>query len=255
MTMSVRVMLSDSMRAFPLKKHAACTGEWHASISTISQRTMTESNRTPNKALLEDGLWTDAVVTGRGYGYLYHYREGLRTVIGLIIKTFVEGGRDAHAADTLVYPLGFLARHLVELQLKEVYRYLVGQPPDIHGLVSLWDRLRPQIEARWSTANLSTYESYGHLPEAFIQEFGIVLRSEGALDRVGALVAALDELDPKSFSFRYPGTVPPTVRQVSLEKLAAAALEVAEHLDGILTAVDEEESARAEMEAEAPAEP
>ncbi len=82
-----------------------------------------------------------------------------------------------------------------------------------------------------------------------------MLRSEGALDRVGALVAALDELDPKSFSFRYPGTVPPTVRQVSLEKLAAAALEVAEHLDGILTAVDEEESARAEMEAEAPAEP
>jgi hypothetical protein len=60
----------------------------------------------------------------------------------------------------------------------------------------------------------------------------------------------LHELDPKSFSFRYPGTIPPSVRTVSLERLAVAALGLDDQLEGLSTGVYEEESALAEAQAE-----
>lgn len=200
---------------------------------------------------LRTGDRTDANLEDPWGAAMYHYAEGARAVIGMIVERFRERGRDFHDADTLIFPLGLQCRHLVELRLKELYGVLAREPAaKTHKLLDLWRRVRPLIETHWPGSNRSTNDRYGHLPREILAQLGIVLRTDGDLDRAEALIAALDEIDPRGVSFRYPGTIPVQVRAVSLEKLAETALELDEFLDGCATGVQEENSLRAEKEAE-----
>lgn len=107
--------------------------------------------------------------------------------------------------DSLVYPIMFLYRHYLELQLKSLLRnfYLLHSlqcsyplketlqhlclfhgiqcrcPQKKHNLVELWDRVRPLIEEMY----LQDTEDNKHI-EARIKEF--------------------NQIDPKSLAFRYP---------------------------------------------------
>ncbi len=200
---------------------------------------------------LRTGQSSDANVERPSGAALYHYMEGARAVIDLIVERFRQGGKDFHDADTLVFPLGLQCRHLVELRLKELYQVLTHEEAQYHHkLLNLWLTVRPLIEERWPTSNRSSGDRYGHLPREILAELGIVLRTEGDLDRAEALIAALDEIDPLGVSFRYPGTIPAQVKSVSLEKLADTALELDAFLEGCVVAVYEENATRAEIEAE-----
>jgi len=201
------------------------------------------------------GLWTggrtDAHIESPWAAAMYHYVQGGRAVIEMIVERFRERGRDFHDADTLIFPLGLQCRHLVELRLKELYGVLAREPAaKNHKLLDLWRRVRPLIEARWPTSNRSSSDRYGHLPREILEELGIVLRTEGDLDRAESLIAALDEIDPRGVSFRYPGTIPAHIKTASVEMIAETALELDEFLDGCLTGVQEENSIRPEMDAE-----
>lgn len=205
--------------------------------------------------VLQTGDPTDAHLESPWGAAMYHYVQGARAVIEMIVERFRERGRDFHDADTLIFPLGLQCRHLVELRLKELYEVLASElAPWNHQLLDLWRRVRPLIEARWPTSNRSSSDRYGHLPREILEELGIVLRTEGELDRAESLIAALDEIDPRGLSFRYPGTIPAHIKTASVEAIAETALELDEFLDGCLIGVLEANWMRAEMEAECRAE-
>lgn len=88
--------------------------------------------------------------------------------------------------DSLVYPIMFLYRHYLELQLKSLLRnfYLLhgiqcSCHQKTHDLVELWRRVRPRIEKMYPQDT----EDNKHI-EARIKEF--------------------NQIDPKSLAFRYP---------------------------------------------------
>lgn len=205
----------------------------------------------PVRAILETGKWTDAHVEPPCHAAMYHYVVGARNVIELIFQRFREQGMSPHDADSLVFPLGLQCRHLVELRMKELYEVLSGEwPGKFHSLLNLWQGVRPMIEERWPNANRSSNDRFGHLPREVIEEFGIVLRQEGQLDRAEALIRALHEVDPHGQSFRYPGRIPSDIKSISLERLAESALELDNVLDGWLTGAYEEDTAQADIESE-----
>jgi len=206
------------------------------------------SGQAVNFGGLSSGDHADANLERPWGAATYHAVIGGRAVIDMIVQGFQSSGRDAYAADTLIFPLGFQCRHLVELRLKELYELLAHRPAEkTHELLALWQRVRPLIEARWPGSNRSTGDLFGHLPREILEELGIVLRTEGILDRAEALIAALDAIDPRGLSFRYPDTIPSHVTRLSLERLAETAIELDDFLDGCATGVNEERSIRAEM--------
>ena len=111
---------------------------------------------------------------------------------------YIEGYKDAadylveHAVeelpvDMLVYPIIFLYRQYLELQLKDLFRVLLlchNNPPKTlitHNLIQIWREFRPLMESL--DGNFEGLEYYDHI-EARIKEF--------------------DLIDEKSDSFRYP---------------------------------------------------
>lgn len=191
-----------------------------------------------------------AELVGPFRGDFYQYTEGIEQAIDLIVAEFERSGRDWSAADTLVYPLGLLCRHLVELRLKQLYLTVHGSAaPRDHELLPLWRALRKEIEAGWPKANSSTQESYGHLSKERLEQFGIVLRKQGGLDRLGQLIKAFHDLDKSGQSFRYPGSFKPGTPPVSLHKLEEVSKEISAELDGFDTAFIEERDRQAEADA------
>lgn len=96
------------------------------------------------------------------------------------------GNIERYEVDSLVYPIMFLYRHHLELQLKSLLRnfYLLhgiqcSCHQKTHDLVELWHRVRPRIEKMYPQDT----EDNDHI-EARIKEF--------------------DLIDTKSFAFRYP---------------------------------------------------
>lgn len=197
-------------------------------------------------------LRTSGQLAGPMQGHFFHFVEGIEAAIDLILAGYGEAGRDWFAADTLVFPLGMLARHLVELRLKELYREALQEDaPREHNLLRLWSALRPEIEAVWPSANDSTQSRYGHLSEEQLAEWRIELRHEGSLDYLEDLIRAFHELDPSGTRFRYPGSFGSETRGVVLHTVGAVARQISRELDGLHTGFYEMNAARAEMESEA----
>lgn len=202
-------------------------------------------------SLLRAGTNSDANLATPHGAQTYHYVTGLRSAIELVSEHFQDSDGDYHTADTLIFPLGLLCRHLIELRLKGLCVALTGQEAEhIHGLLKLWSTVRPSIENRWPSANQSTATRYSHMPNELLAELGIEIRSEGQLDRAEALIEALHEIDPRGLSFRYPGKIPQKVKALSLPKLADVTFELDDFLDGLETGVFEENSRETEAEAE-----
>jgi len=199
--------------------------------------------------VLESGDFSDADVR---HGPYYFCVEGYEEAIDGLLAQWEQAERSDYLSDALIFPLGFLGRHLVELRMKAAYEPLVGEPsPETHSLLELWTILRSAIEARRGPgANMSTRERYGHLPRETIQKLGITLSRRGELDRLATLVSALHEADPEGVAFRYPSAMPGHIKRIALDRLAGAAKELASYFDGVVTGFYEEDSLRAEMEAE-----
>jgi HEPN domain-containing protein len=88
--------------------------------------------------------------------------------------------------DTIVYPAVFLYRQYVELRLKDLIidgsKLLdeAKEPPPTHSLQHLWSYVKDLLNRVFSGGNYSEFEKL----EAMINQF--------------------NEVDPSSFSFRYP---------------------------------------------------
>jgi len=122
--------------------------------------------------------------------------------------------------DSVVYPLVFVYRQGIELQLKMLLplaRRLAGKAPKndhSHGLMPMWSQLRPLLE------ELTPREDDAELPaiESFIEQ--------------------IDKVDPQSFSFRYPTTKRgseslPDLRQINVRQLSEIMDSIFRMLGGI----------------------
>ncbi|HEX2839513.1 MAG TPA: hypothetical protein VHN77_15455 [Phycisphaerales bacterium] len=141
--------------------------------------------------------------------------------------------------DCFLFPIGFLYRHALEVQLKVLCR--VGcklydeEPPkaiETHHLRSLWQSVRRYIELVWPQGDKSV------------------------LDQAEALILEFDTVDPLAQSFRYERDKKGQLQlarlpeSVTLETLRSAVHDVFEFLDGCEMGLSEELSARYEMMAE-----
>jgi hypothetical protein len=115
---------------------------------------------------------------GQWYGYEEGYRRAAHVLYEHIAAT-------STGMDTLVFPLIYLWRHAIELQLKKVIangrrlRDVVPHIPKTHDLVRLWKLAQTEITA---------------LDEAVIPETEVV---DHVLDE-------LQQLDPEATGFRHP---------------------------------------------------
>jgi len=113
------------------------------------------------------------------------YATGYKSAADILAERCLER---QFPADLLIYPIGFLYRHYLELRLKELVisgQQLLDEPPDlqhVHRLDVLWISSRKILERVW--------------PEGSVMD----------LDAVQACITELCQVDPQSVSFRYPIT-------------------------------------------------
>lgn len=140
-------------------------------------------------------------------------------------------------ADYICFPVLFLYRHSVELYLKALLLDLGElfdddeETPGQHDLIPLWQRFRE-----------------GHLDYDCTQE-------SPWLDRTGDLIAELDSIDQKSFSFRYPvakdgESLLVQGQSVSIAHFASVMQELWVVLDGAAALLDEHLDLKEEIEEE-----
>ena len=113
------------------------------------------------------------------------YAQGYRLAAELVVDSL---SRNRMGRDVLVYPIVFLYRHYVELQLKEIAviaARLAGRTtkvPAHHKLLDLWREVRKAVVEVGGFANED-------------------------LTRAEKYLKQLDTADPRSETFRYPYTV------------------------------------------------
>lgn len=161
------------------------------------------------------------------------YAQGYRMAGDLVLRTILDTGHDQ---DFLVYPLIFLYRQYLELQLKQVIhigRELHGgrgRPVDTHSLAALWDHAVTHIRQEWPKDDLDS------TIRRDLQEF--------------------DAVDGGSYAFRYPvGTLREPSLPVELERLnvrtfALRADEIGNYLDGAIEGLWHHRDSLREMAAE-----
>ncbi|PIP49125.1 MAG: hypothetical protein COX14_00950 [Chloroflexi bacterium CG23_combo_of_CG06-09_8_20_14_all_45_10] len=118
---------------------------------------------------------------------------GYKEAGDILLRYALEKGRQ----NVLVYPVMFLYRHYIELQLKEIIingrRYLGERRrfPLGHDINQLWQDCRSIVQAM--DTNIEP-----NLTEEQRREF------EDLYDNLGSYINILGELDPNSQTFRYP---------------------------------------------------
>jgi len=119
------------------------------------------------------------------------YIEGYREAADKLVHDVVETGTNQ---DTLVFPISFLYRQYIELQLKHIIResrIFLGEGasfPEHH-----------RIQDLWNTAN--------SLMAKIIKDHDQSIRDYITKEDIGAIKTIITEfvkVDPESFAFRYP---------------------------------------------------
>ena len=132
------------------------------------------------QALIEDVMWDYRAFYGDDLSW-ERYTDSYKNVADRLVKWYGE----EHREDSLVYPIMFLYRHYLELQLKSLLRKLFlfhglqCSYPQTHKLDDLWCTVRQLMEEICPQDT----EDNKHI-EARIKEFS--------------------QIDPDSESFRYP---------------------------------------------------
>jgi hypothetical protein len=128
---------------------------------------------------------------------LVHMISGYREAADIL----VEGAREQYSLrGSLVYPIIFLYRHFLELELKYVlttYGLYLGQPADWenHDLEKLWIKVRGVID-----------------------HFALNEDKEGT-DAIEACIVEMAKIDRGSFTFRYPVSKKGEPLSLALESL------------------------------------
>lgn len=169
----------------------------------------------------DDRDWWNNACLHRSHHVLDLYATGFKEAADVLVE---EVSETRHRQDVLVFPIGFLYRHYIELRLKEIVktgRELLdedGGAPTGHNLTTLWGSARAIIEKVW--------------PEASKDDLNA---TEGCLSRFA-------EADPGSDGFRYPcdRSGNPTlsdVRQINLRNLKEVVDRLSVVLDGASTGI------------------
>lgn len=138
-----------------------------------------------------DDDWQNNACINYSHAQMSFYIDGYKRAADLLAKNVIESNRDQ---DILVYPIAFLYRQYIELQLKDIIResriFLEDSPnfPEHHKIQPLWDlanKLMREIIAKHD-------KSAGE----YITEEDIKI--------IGDVVSNFVKVDPDSFAFRYP---------------------------------------------------
>ncbi len=154
---------------------------------------------------------------------LYAYAEGYKRAGDILTGELA--AHPTHGLDFVVYPLVFLYRHAIELQLKGVIRdgrrllrleAVSGKEIQHHGLEKLWELARPILEEVWPEADTC------------------------CLDRIAKVVHDLAKADPDSQAFRYDrdrkgNRTKPRLSHVNIERFRRLSRDAYELLDGATT--------------------
>jgi len=148
-----------------------------------------KKKKSPESGLLaSDRDWHNNACLNYMHDHETAYTEGYRRAADILIRHIDETGRDQ---DFLVYPVVFLYRHHIELQIKQVIglaRQLLRDDGSgcsnkvTHNLNSLWETARKAILQADDTLSSSDFT------------------------RVSAVVKALNEADLRATGFRYART-------------------------------------------------
>ena len=163
--------------------------------------------RGSNEGALAPHAWTRLILMAEGY------REAADRLVD-------EAAANSVLQSTVVYPVIFLYRHFMELELKYVlatYGRHFDQEEDwkSHNLTDLWTKIRPIIEMAGEGTD-----------------------DDGANDAVESCIKEMSEADPMSFSFRYPvekggKAMVLTFRTVDLGNLRKTMRKVANYFSGL----------------------
>ncbi len=135
------------------------------------------------KLFVQGDDWRNNAMLGWTHFPLDLYASGYKDAADALLSALSQ--RKA-SLDSVIYPLVFLYRQGLELQLKMILplaRRMTDAPIKLdhrHGLMPLWAELRSLLEV------LDPRENDAELPA--IEDF----------------IRQLDEVDPQSFAFRYP---------------------------------------------------
>ena len=166
--------------------------------------------------------WWNNACLNWSHSQLNLYVAGYKEAADIIVREVMEHHRNQ---DVLVFPVVFLYRHYIELQLKGIIAYLhklLDEPAEVpagHRIDVLWGEAR----SLWKRADL--------YPE------------DASFIRATDLITELARCDEKSTTFRYPferdGSRPLAgISHINLRNTAERIAEVAEVLKGMSTAID-----------------
>jgi predicted nucleotidyltransferase len=164
------------------------------------------------------------------------YAQGYKQAADVLVAHVIERAR---GQDLLVYPIAFLYRQCVELQLKMITRdtsSLLGRPDSIehtHSIARLWAGCRELLKELW--------------PDGSAVE----------LDEAEARVEEFNKADPHSMAFRYPVDKEnrpflSDIAHINIRHLGEVMSGLAEFLDAVCTAIDVELDSRAEFRCDYP---
>jgi hypothetical protein len=137
-------------------------------------------------------LWNSEYEIGNWNKYANGYKQA-----SIILLKKYEESNDRKLDELLAFPIFFLFRHFVELQLKEIlksyskYYKISLQKSTIHSLIDLWNEVHPIINNLFFESNGIKLENRTNLTKKDVNKLGRTIRK-------------LNNLDKKSEAFRYP---------------------------------------------------
>lgn len=153
------------------------------------------------------------------------YIDGYKRATDILVQNILETAIDQ---DVLVYPIGFLYRQYIELQLKDLIResrILLGEGnnfPESHDIKNLWE-LTKQLLKKIITRIDKAADEY---------------ITKADLAKIDDVISSFAEIDPSSFAFRYPedrngNNTMHGLSHINIRKLAEHINELAERLEKI----------------------
>jgi len=205
-------------------------------VPTIHSTELTRSPGLPEDTDLlftsQDDWWNNACVNWQRDGW-GAYARGYKEAADILAKQVMEQNA---LADLVVYPILFLYRQYLELQIKDLirvsYRLL-----DRHEDLPLHHRLKDL----WATCHPLMVEIAPH-------------DSTEELRQIGRLLGEFSTVDPLSMSFRYPEdkhgnpSLTPTLRHINIRNVAEVVGKISVILFGAGVMFDEYLGYKAEME-------
>lgn len=166
--------------------------------------------------------WNDARINWDRHAWGL-YAMGYEEAADILVKNVKSDN-----SDLLIYPIAFLYRQAIELQLKDIIltsRGLYGfeniEVPKNHDLLQSWNICKKAIEYAWPKKS-----------------------NRGSIKEVEKVIKEIHKIDKQSFSFRYPvdksnvPLLPQELRQVSIKNLSNNYKIVIMYLNGTICGID-----------------